>query len=153
MKAIHCTDSGLKIVHNEIVNGSILVTTWRDIDEIYKCWGNRETVGRHPPKQDDLTYFESWYRLFRWEPVVVSLDTDRVERLAFLSHILGIELKADWESVNATPKKKYDIRTDSFTEDMCTAYAFAVDAGYQGMFDEYKAWRARDGGVVNEPTL
>lgn len=115
VRAIHCTKSGLDIVRDEIVSGSILVTTWRDIDEIYKCWSKRETVGRHPPEQDDLRYFESWYRLFRWEPIVVSLNTDRVERLAFLSHVLGIELKADWTAVEATPKMKYDIHTDTFT--------------------------------------
>ena len=144
VKAIHCTDNGLNIVRDEIVNGSTLVTTWRYISDIYKSWdkNNRDL------NADD--YLEGWYRLFQWEPVVVSFDSDKEARLELLSAVLGVELKTDWEPVNATPKKKYDIHTDTFKEDMCAAYAFAVDAGHPGGFDEYKAWRAKEDEVVNE---
>ncbi len=136
VKAIHCTENGLKIVEDEIVNGSTLVTTYREVSDVYENWGNNNR---------DLEagkYFEGWYRLFQYEPVVVSIDNVKEERLEFLSAVLGVELKTDWEAVRTEPKKVYDIFTDTNKEDMFAAYGFALDAGYQGTLEEYKTWRS-----------
>ena len=154
VKAVHCTDHALSIVEDEIANGSILVTTYRDVEDIYECWGNRELVGKHPPKRDDLKYFESWYRLFRWEPVVVSLHHERDIRLKLLSAVLGKELKADWEAIRTKPIRKYDIHTDTWEKPKLGIgdkrdYAFAIDSGYQGSYEDYKEWRATEDGVTD----
>jgi len=38
------------------------------------------------------------------------------------------------------PNRVYDIHTDTFHEDLTIAYAFAVDAGYQGTRQDYEQW-------------
>lgn len=155
VKAIHCTKSGMGIVKKRIEDGWIVVTTHRNLDDILKSWKDRErTEG-----QTLYEYIYNWYRLMEHEPVIVSVDTHREVRLEFLGNVLGIDLKTDWEPVNAF--RQYDIKTDTFhnepigetrlmqhlglghkqlTEDnLKMQYAAAVDSGYQGTLDEFKA--------------
>ena len=109
VKAIHVTDNGLKQVNSKVSAGWVLVTTYRNIDRVLKSWHMRGREG-----QSLNQYLENWYTLHQWEPIVVSFDNNREARLEFLSAVLDVELKTDWESVNVTPRK-YDIKTDTFT--------------------------------------
>ncbi len=108
VKAIHCTENGLKIVEDEIVNGSTLVTTYRDVPDIYENWGNNNR------DLDAGKYFEGWYQLEQYCPVTVSIDNNREARLNLLGQVLGVQLNTDWEPVNHT-ERVYNIHTDEFT--------------------------------------
>ena len=98
VKAIHCTENGLKIVEDEVLNGSILVTTWRDVPDLYENWGNNNR------DLDAGKYFEGWYRLEQYCPVTVSIDNNREARLNLLGQVLGVQLNTDWEPVNHTER-------------------------------------------------
>ena len=43
-----------------------------------------------------------------------------------------------------TPQKIYNINTDEFEDNWYPAFVeYQVETGYQGSYDEYKAWRAK----------
>ena len=100
VKALHLTDQGLKRViemgwcdGRGLYEDSVLVTTCRNWHDVKQSWDNR---GR----DDNINvYLKNWFALASLMPIVVSVDSESIPRLAVLSKAVGVELKADWTPV------------------------------------------------------
>ncbi len=46
-------------------------------------------------------------------------------------------MESELKETKENPKRVYDIHTDTFHDDLTSAYAFAIDAGYQGSIEEF----------------
>lgn len=78
-----------------------LVTTYRDLDKIKHTW---QVIGNSGYNYTEC--LENWYRLLTYNPIVVSVDTNREASLSVLRDALGIQFKTDWEPVNARSSYK-----------------------------------------------
>ena len=93
----HCTYNGEPGIRKAVEDGAILVTTYRDFQNVTNSWVKRgrvmATLSEH---------LECWYRLFEFEPIIVSVDNNREMRLELLSAVLDVDLQTDWTPVNVT---------------------------------------------------
>lgn len=90
-KALHVSPAALEQAR---AHDGVLITTIRDWDDVQESWKRR---GRDQSFPEALMW---WAELLTFNPVIVSIDCQREERLARLSEALGMDLKTDWMPVD-----------------------------------------------------
>lgn len=93
--SLHVTPDSLPMIRTHRRN-MILVTTIRDWPSVKRSW---EVRGRNLAEWD--RYVSDWLDLLTLDPIIVSVDSHRDERLRRLSRTLGVDLVTDWAPVNA----------------------------------------------------
>jgi|TARA_Y100000310_G_scaffold304804_1_gene344335 hypothetical protein len=93
LQVMHLTDGNWQDIK---AHRGLTITTMRDWEKTLDSWRRRGRDVRQFP--DCLRY---WGELLTANPVVVSIDSDRLRRLQALSTKLSIPLETDWTPVNA----------------------------------------------------
>lgn len=96
VEAMHCTDNAMEWIRQNR-DGVTLVTTTRDWSAVRASWQRR---GRDSEKL--RMYLRNYLDLLNYDPIILSVDSFRQERLDRLQDKLGVLLRTDWTPVNAS---------------------------------------------------
>lgn len=93
--SMHVTPHSMPKIREHRQN-MVLVTTIRDWPAVLNSWERRGRNMAEWPR-----YLRDWLDLLTLDPIIVSVDSHREERLRRLERALGVEFKTDWTPVNA----------------------------------------------------
>ncbi len=92
LNVCHATDDVVERLRGSHVHIVTTIRTWADVMDSWDAQGrNTDLLGDH---------LKAWLELLTLDPIIVSFEHQRADRLCRLCDALGAEFKTDWTPVN-----------------------------------------------------